>query len=261
MERDNRHLVLCAAALLAAGCASYSVPGRPADLTLLDRAQEARDQAADERSSSGLSLSEILERRPAIAFPASIAVVRIQASERPSWGELPRYGAAGFEVVTRRDVESAESLRLLRDLPRVTSVAGVNRLLVPRQIDSEVDLRKVAAELHADVLLIYTFDTSEELDYEHPLFSALSLGFLPLHELEVRTTASAILLDTRTGYCYGLAEGSAFRSPHSSFWTYQESMDDTREETEREAFASLVSEIAVVWERVVETYDGVRPTQ
>ena len=264
MHEDNRLPLLLAAALLGAGCASYSVAGRPADLSFLMQDQETKDAAADERESQELSLQEILARRPTVTFPTSIAVVRLQAASNPDpagWGQRAGRFSGRFTVVTQRDVETEDALRKLRELPQVSGVAGVNRLLLPSRVESEVDLRKIAAGLHADVLLVYTLDTDEELDYENPLFSLLSAGLLPLHEIEVSTTASAVLLDTRTGYCYGLAESTASRNPRSSFWTYAEKMDDTRQATEEEAFAGLVEDLTETWYAVVSSYGGARPTQ
>jgi hypothetical protein len=244
---------LVAGALFCASCsAAYVSPGRPADLAFMRQEQAAKDAALEERSSSELSFAEILARHPTAAFPTAIAVVRVQAAE----DQRQR-----FAVVTRRDVESDESMQRLRALPLVSGIAGVSPLLLPERLDSDTDLRRIAAELHADMLLLYTLDTYEELDDESPLFSFLTLGLLPTHEVEVRTTASAVLLDTRTGYCYGLAEGTAFQNPHTSFWNWEEKTDDTRLATEREAFEKLVESVATTWTGIVTTYAATLPTQ
>lgn len=264
MSEDIRPVpFLLAAALLGAGCRSYAVPGRPADLAFLMQDQATRDAAADERPADDLSLEEILARHPTVAFPTSIAVVRLQAPEpeQPSWYGAPRPRQERFTVVTRRDVETDASLQRLRELPQIAGIAGVNQLVLPERIDSEVDLRKVAARLHADMLLVYTLDTSEELDDESPFFSLLTLGLLPTHEIEVRTTASAVLVDTRTGYCYGLAEASASDDPHTPFWNWEENLDETRQAVEREAFARLVDDFAATWTGVVSAYAGAVPSQ
>ena len=265
-------LALAAGALVACGCSAHYVNrGRPADLGLLMQDEESRDAASDERTAEDLTLRGILARRPTAGFPTSIAVVRLQARDeerRPSYPAAKRVERFSdrFAIVTHRDVETTEALQRLRELPEVTSVAGVNQLLVPQRVDTEADLRKIAAQLRADMLLLYTLDTHEELDDESPLFSLLTLGILPTHEIEVRTTASAVLLDTRTGYCYGVAEGTAFQDPHTTYWTWQEKTDDTRLAVEREAFAELVDRFAETWTRVVATHasptkDDVLPTQ
>jgi hypothetical protein len=257
-------LVLAATALTSACSAHYVRRGRPADLGALSQEELARNAATDERAAESLSLRALLERQPAAAFPAALAVVRVQARERgepvPPW-ERPAARTGHFEVVTLRDVESDECLARLRALPEVRGIAGANAMLVSGPIEDEVDLRKLAAQLGADVLLAYTLDTHEELDDESPLFSALTLGLLPTHEIEVRTTAAAVLLDTRTGYCYGAAEGSAARSPHTSYWRWEEATDDARLANEREAFAKLVTAFEDTWRGVVAAHATPVPTQ
>lgn len=256
-----------AVAVAASGCSAQFVrPGRPADLALLTQDEESRNAASDERSVSDLSLREILERRPTAAFPTAIAVVRLQGPEREDfqspWNRDAPARSLRFEVVTRRDVETDACMERLRGLPEVSGIAGVNALLLPERIQGELDLRKIAASVGADVLLIYTLDTHEELDDESPLISLLTLGILPTHEIEVRTTASAVLLDTRTGYCYGVAEGTAYQDPHTSFWTWEERTEDTRVATEREAFAKMVDGLAGTWQQVVAVYGpGAAPAE
>jgi hypothetical protein len=271
MFEDIRHtrlssLALAAFVLLGAGCsAHYTTRGSPADLDFLVQDQEEKHAAADERAAGDLSLREILERRPTASFPVSIAVVRLQAPRdewRSPWHRPDQPVAQHqFQVVTLRDVETDASLQRLRDLPQVHSIAGVNPLLVPKRLDSDVSLRKIAAQLRADVLLAYTLDTHEELDDESPVISLLTLGLLPTHEIEVRTTASAVLLDTRTGYCYGVAEGTASRDPHTSYWTWEENTEDARVANEREAFAKLVESFEETWTGVVAEFGNPIPTQ
>lgn len=264
--------VLAVAALASACSAQFVRPGRPADLALLTRDEQARNAASDERSSADLTLQQLLQRRPQAGFPTAIAVVRLQGPERPDSRSPWRRSAAPaqaarYEIVTRRDVETDACMQRLRELPQVSGIAAVNALLLPERIQGELDLRKLAAQLGADVLLLYTLDTHEELDDESPLISLLTLGLLPTHEIEVRTTASAVLLDTRTGYCYGVAEGTAFQDPHTSFWTWEEKSKDTRLATEREAFARLVEGLVGTWQQVAATYapaaatEAVLPTQ
>ncbi len=255
-----------AAGALASGCSAQFVrPGRPADLALLTQEEALGNATADERPAAVLSLRELLERRPGATFPTALAVVRLQASEREHhspWARLAKQPApARFELVTRRDVETDACLERLRALPEVRGIAAANALLLSGPIEDEVDLRKLAAQLGADVLLVYTLDTHEELDDESPLFSFLTLGLLPTHEIEVRTTASAVRLDTRTGYCFGAAEGTAANDPHTSYWRWEEATEDARIATEREAFAKLVAGLEDTWRGLVATHAGVLPTQ
>lgn len=55
---------------------------------------------------------------------------------------------------------------------------------------------------------VYTFDTSFfDDDLSKPL-TIISLGLSPTRKLSVTTTASALLLDTRTGYVYSTYEST-----------------------------------------------------
>jgi hypothetical protein len=70
----------------------------------------------------------------------------------------------------------------------------------------------------------------------------------------VRTTASALLLDTRTAYRYATAEDSAEEVVRTSTWRESEVVDRTRCSTERAAFDHLLEEVELAWRGVVEVY-------
>src|SRR3954470_11734721 len=62
------------------------------------------------------------------------------------------------------------------------------------------------------MLLIYTFDTAfHDHDLAAPL-SVVTLGLSPTQATHVVTTASAVLMDTRNGFIYGVAEASEKRN-------------------------------------------------
>ena len=71
----------------------------------------------------------------------------------------------------------------------------------------------------------------------------------------MRTTAAALLVDTRTGYLYAIAEGTSKRQTHTSFWTSAKKVDEVRRKTEGEAFQRLIDEVEDVWSGVLRTYD------
>ena len=88
-----------------------------------------------------------------------------------------------------------------------------------RVYTEENDIPVAAASLRADLLLIYTFDTQFSSDnYGGPLM-VVSLGLLPTKVESVKTTASAVLLDTRTGYVHATAEGSGDAGQLANAWT------------------------------------------
>jgi hypothetical protein len=62
------------------------------------------------------------------------------------------------------------------------------------------------------VLLVYTLDTTFVVEDKAAPLSVVSLGLFPNHLARVVCTASAVLMDTRNGYVYGVAEGTARRT-------------------------------------------------
>ena len=82
-----------------------------------------------------------------------------------------------------------------------------------------------ASQLQCDMLLVYTLDTTfHDRDLASPI-SVITLGLSPTQATHVVTTASAVLLDTRNGYCYGVAEASAKRNGIATAWNTQSAID------------------------------------
>ena len=241
-----RNLALTTAlTLVLAGCAaSYNAPGGPADFRALGISPEVQQAGAPS------DINAAFDRKPLASFPAGVAAVRIQAPGYVS-KTAQGWGRGAFSVVTTRDVESDQSYDRLKKLPHLRGIAPVNRLLLPAQLNSERDLRQAAAQLQADMLLVYTFDTTfHDRDVARPL-SIVTLGLSPTQATQVVTTASAVLLDTRNGYVYGVAESSARKSGVATAWNTESAIDGDRQKTEREAFDKLVGQIEIMWNGVV----------
>jgi len=227
------------------GCSSYyTPPGRAADFAEMGIA------SADHTPSS---ISAELARRPLARFPTAIAVARVQAAGYRS-ETATEYGTGVYCVITNRDVESPEQIDRLAKLPGVTGLAPLNRLLLKEQLQSDLDLRQAAARLHADILLIYTFDTQFMVDDKLAPLSVVTLGLSPNQWASAVCTASAVLLDTRNGYLYGLAEQTSKQGQLASAWTSEAAVDDTRRRAEREAFVLLVGELEKTWVDVYRNY-------
>jgi hypothetical protein len=136
----------------------------------------------------------------------------------------------------------------------IRGIAPIGRLLLPAQLNSDKELREAAARLQADVLLVYTLDTSfHERDVAKPI-SVITLGLSPTQATNVVTTASAILMDTRSGFVYGVSEASAKRSGITTAWTSESAIDADRQKTEAEAFEKLVGEIEKMWKGTVSEF-------
>jgi hypothetical protein len=199
------------------------------------------------------------ERKPLAKFPAAVAVARIQESGYHSL-TADGYGRGAYSVVTTRDVETPEQMARLEKLPMLQGIAPINRLMLPPELKSDLELRRAAASLQADLLLVYTFDTAFHTnDFAEPL-TLISLGFAPNKQTHVVTTASAVLMDTRNGYVYGVAEATQRRDGLTNAWGSDNALDRARRRTETEAFDKLVGELEKTWQGVIKRYAGVYPT-
>ena len=231
---------------LFTGCATYTTPGAGVNVGGL--------AAADE------DIAEIISREPASPFPARIALARIQAKGYYT-SSNSCYGKGQYCIVTARDVEGESDFDALAGLPMVAGLAPLNRILVPETLGSIRELRVAAAKLKTDILLVYTFDTRFNVDSTDigPL-QLVSLGFFRNKKARVTTTASAALLDVRTGFTYGVAESTSTAEQSASVWSSEEAIDKARIQTETESFQSLTQEIQVLWKSIVETHAATAST-
>jgi hypothetical protein len=233
--------VLATAALGAAGCSvAYTTPGSGMQMDALARGD----------------IKERLDRRPAANFPANLAVARVQGSGYRSYTQ-ESYGEGRYSVVTTRDIEKQADFERIAKMPRVAGVAPVSRLLLPERLNSDEELRVAAASLRADMLLVYTFDTSFATD--ESLIAPLRLFYLALlpdQKTKITTTASAAIFDVRTGFVYGAAEATAHEEHVTSLWSNSAAVDQSRQQTEREAFDKLLGEIETTWAGVVRQHGG-----
>jgi len=136
----------------------------------------------------------------------------------------------------------------------IKGIAPINRLLLPEELSSDMELRKAAAVLHADILLIYTLDTTFHTRDEVVPLTVVTLGLSPNQVVHVISTASAILIDTRNGYLYGYAEATEKTDQLTSGWTKVPAIDAARRRAEEEAFAKLTVAIEGSWKKVVQNY-------
>jgi hypothetical protein len=156
--------------------------------------------------------------------------------------------------VITRDVEKDDQMARLDKLPMVTGIAPVNRLLLPEDQSSDLELRNAAANLHADMLLIYTFDTQFYTEDLATPLTVVTLGASPNMHVSVVTTASAVLMDTRNGYVYGTSEATERHNELANAWGSEAAVDRSRRDTEEAAFVKLVGEFEKTWSGVVKEY-------
>ncbi|MGD9691946.1 MAG: hypothetical protein AB7G17_03830 [Phycisphaerales bacterium] len=236
-----------AGATVLSGCAKYQTPGGPADLRAMGISRGEQIERTD------ANILEKMSRKPAADFPASIAVVRVQSAGYESY-TARGHGQGNYSVLTTREAESDTEMARLESLPMVRGIATMNRLVVPQYLSTEKDLREAAAAVHADMVLLYTFDTRFGVTTKIPALGMITLGLFPDRESQVTSTASAALIDTRTGFIYGLAEATSKAHQPANAWTSQDAVDESRQRAEREAFVNLVGEVEKMWRGVAETY-------
>jgi len=240
-------------AIAVGGCSSYMVPGQAADFRALGITKERVDELTD------VGIAKRLERKPLAGFPANIAVAQVQGDRYRSQTS-EGYGDGRYTIVTNSDVDSDAAFKKLSALPMIAGIAPLNRLVVPKRIDTEEDLRNAAANVQADMLLIYTFDTTFETQDKIRPLGVITLGLFPDRVARVNSTASAALLDTRNGYIYGLAEGTGKKQNITNAWWTKSTLDASRRDAEQQAFDQMAEKLATLWSDVAQRYGPERET-
>lgn len=235
-------VAVCSLVLLVSvcGCAHYRTPGGGVSIPAITDA----------------NVAEALARKPAAQFPAHVVVARVQASDYASSSGYG-YGSGRYSVLTTRDIETDADFMQLASLPGIAGVGALNRLLLPVNLKSAQELREAAAQLRGDIVLLYTVDTKfhTESQLVAPL-QVVSLGMLASEKSRIVTTCAAAFIDVRTGYVYGLAEGSATATRRSSVWTTEANIDAARLKTEREAFGNALKEMGKAWAAINAEYNA-----
>ncbi len=223
--------------LVAGGCAQhYVTPGAALELT------EITDK----------DLQHYFQRQPAASFPASIAVVRVQDSGYYHRGNRDR---GRYAIVSTRDLESDEAYEKIQKLTHVRGVAPIGRMLVPANANGIKELRVGAAQLQADMVLVYSVDTSFAVDgKQYGPLSAISLGLLKNRNAHVTATVAGLLVDVRTGFIYGSAEASSSQEKKTSIWASRLAIDTARIAAEQVAFDEFVDEFGDLWNGVIQTH-------
>jgi hypothetical protein len=81
--------------------------------------------------------------------------------------------------------------------------------------------------------------------------TVITLGLSPTRRISAATTASALLIDTRTGYVYSAYEATERAQTLSTSWGSGDSADEARRQTEQGAFARLIDEFVATWPKVL----------
>jgi len=244
-----RVIAIALFASMVCGCASYVTPGRGAAMEALTQS------AAAEKISPDSGVRDAMQRKPMANFPASVAIVRVQAPNYHSQ-TTGSIGSGRYSIVTSRDIESPADVQKLSTLPNLRGIAPLNRLVIPDELQSDQELRQAAAKVRADMVLVYTLDTVfTDSDRSTPL-ALVTLGIAPTTRTRIICTASAAVLDTRSGYIYGLAEASENKQFMQNAWTTPDTVDLSRREVETRAFAQLVDNLQITWTGIIKEHTG-----
>jgi len=234
-------LVLGAIALLVSACATYIPPGGKADLQAFAPPDIQAGFAA----------------KPTNPFPASIAVVRVQAPAYSNYYLQQRggsYGSGRYSVILAKEANEDSQLERVTKLQQVSGLVTINRILLPERLESDREIRGAASRLQADLVFLYTFDTSFfDTDTAKPL-SVITLGLSPTRKISAVTTCSALLIDTRSGYIYSAYEVTERAETFSTSWGSRDSADEARRKNEQDAFKKLIDEFASTWPQVLERH-------
>ena len=234
-------LLLVGVAVLLTGCATYIPPGAKADLQLFAPADIQAGFAA----------------KPSNPFPASIAVVRVQAPTYSNYYIQQRggnYGSGRYSVILVKEADEESQLERLSKLSQFAGVVTVNRMLLPERLEGDREIRVAASRLQADLVLLYTFDTSFfDTDVAKPL-TVITLGLSPTRKISAVTTASALLMDTRTGYIYSAYEVTERAQTFATSWGSRDSADEARRANEQTAFKRVIDEFVTSWPKVLERH-------
>ncbi len=218
------------ATLFACG-ASYRTPGGPAAIGAMTTA----------------SVADQLKTVPEAQLPAIIAFTRVQDS-----GYRSRYDGGvnrgSVALVGPRELERDDDAKTMAAWSEVREVVRITPILVAATGDPLMALREGAAALHADVLALYTVDTTFRVDDSDfgPL-GLISLGMAPTRSAQVHSSVSMAFFDVRTGFCYGTAEGSANDDQLANAWTSDNAVDQCRLRVERKAFEAMLLEAGKTW--------------
>ncbi len=234
-----RHaLLIPVIAFLVSGCATYIPPGPKADLQVFAPADIQVGFAV----------------KPTNPFPASLAVIRVQA---PTYSNYylerrgGRYGSGKYSVVLAKEADEDTQLERVRTLQQVAGLVTINRMLLPERLEGDREIRGAASRLQADLILLYTFDTAFfDTDVAKPL-TVITLGLSPTRKISAVTTASALLIDTRTGYIYSAYEVTERAETFSTSWGSRDTADEARRKNEQDALKKLVDEFVATWPKVL----------
>ncbi len=231
------------------GCNSYVTPAKSANMSLFAGTSNSNNSSESPGVATTRTIADLLKRKPVAKLPLNIVMARVQDTDfRPYRYTCTRsYGSGKYSVVTVRDIEEDDDIIRLNKLNYIQQISPLNKLLLPPVLESDMELRNAAAQMHAEMILIYTFQTDSKSEDTATPLSIVTLGLSPTVNVFLTTTVSALLMDTQTGYIYGSVEASSSRKQKAAWMTNSDAIDQSRRFTERDAFEKLLTTFENTW--------------
>ncbi len=240
-------LFLMPMGLVGCGHGSYVTPSAPANFEGLGLSTQVGEMSADERVElTDDAIQRRLDVKPLASFPVNLAYARLQGGSR--------YSRDRTELVNLEDENTRLLFEPLGEQAGISGMTALNQMLLPADLQNERQLRGAAASLHADVMLLYTYDSRIETDEVIPYAGLFTLGLFPDRSAKAVVTASAIIVDVRSAYVYGVATGTGQRSQAASAWTNGAAIDDAIRISEQRATEELVVNLESLWESILDQH-------
>lgn len=177
--------------------------------------------------------------RPTVRFPARIAVARIAASGN------------GFTLEDSTTGEKPEHAAMVTALPGVAGVVALNRIALKSQVESYRELDGEALKLGADILAVYRFDSSEDIQDAFMPLTVATLGLAPNHTHKTTTVVTLMVRDARTGYIYGVLEERASSGGLTAGMDVTNATHRGARRSRAEAMDKLMEQLPSFWNGVV----------
>jgi hypothetical protein len=252
MRSKKLKIVQIITLLILCSCASYVTPGKSVNFNEIG---SKANLMQDKQSNLGTDpiLTKAAKVKPTLQLPANIVVARLQSRGYYN-GNVRGVDIGKFSVVTTRDVEKDEDVEKIRKLKSINEIGAISPLLLSSDVSSDLILREAATKLNADLLFLYTFETTHIRNNTFPLLSLITLGLAPTDRYSVNTSLSAVLIDVRTGFVYGTLNETEKYDGLTISWNTDSALESARKKTEGKAFGKLVEELSPMWDRIIDKY-------
>lgn len=191
---------------------------------------------------------------PTNALPASVLMVRAQSSTYTNYyieRNGGKYGVGKYSVVATWDVEEQPQFDRISRLPQVKRVVTLIPSVLPDRFYSGQELCLIAQHLQAEMIFVYTFDTSFYGENPIQALGGIPVGLFQSQKVSGMTTASGVLFDARTGFIYFAVGSEEKANVPSKSLRSKDAADRARIWLEKGAFNKLIEYFECSWPYVL----------